>query len=126
DIDALRDHRDRLLSEKNRIDDQVQSVESTIAALEKGRPIMPKNMFEGFDHSKYDAEVRERWGDAAADHSNTWWNGLGAEGRAKFLREVQELNDAWDQVIAAGVVPESTQAQEVAARHVHWLGSAVG
>ncbi|OAV62894.1 MerR family transcriptional regulator [Enteractinococcus helveticum] len=125
DIDALRDHRQRLLVEKQRIDTQVHSVEATIAALEKGRPIMPKNMFEGFDHSRYDAEVRERWGDEAANRSNTWWNGLGAEGQQAFRQQVEELNTAWDQVIAAGVTPGSEQAQEVAAQHVNWLGASM-
>lgn len=125
DIDALRDHRRRLLVEKHRIDTQVHSVEATIAALAKGRPIMPKHMFEGFDHSKYDAEVRERWGDEAADRSNTWWNGLGAEGQRAFWQQLEELNTAWDQVIAAGVTPDSEQAQDVAAQHVNWLGTSI-
>src|SRR5699024_10206295 len=126
DIDALRDHRRRLLVEKHRIDTQVHSVEATIAALEKGRPIMPKNMFEGFDHSKYDAEVRERWGNDAANRSNTWWNGLGTEGQQAFRQQLEELNNSWDRVIAAGVTPESEQAQDVAAQHVNWLGASMG
>ena len=126
DIDALRDHRERLLAEKQRIDTQVHSVEATIAALENGRPIMPKNMFEGFDHRKYDAEVRERWGDVAANRSNTWWNGLGAEGQEAFRQQLEELNNSWDRVIAAGVAPDSEQAQQVAAQHVEWLGASFG
>ena len=126
DIEALRDHRKRLLMEKQRINTQVHSVEATIAALEKGQPIMPKNMFEGFDHTKYDAEVRERWGNETADRSNTWWSELGAEGQQAFNQQVEELNTAWDRVIAAGVTPDSAQAQEVAAQHVNWLGAAIG
>ena len=125
DIEALHTHRARLLVEKQRIDAQVRSVEATIAALQKGRPIMPKNMFEGFDHTKYDAEVRERWGDEAADRSNAWWSGLGTEGQAAFRQEVEALNAQWDQVIASGATPDSEPAQDVAARHVAWLRSAV-
>ena len=124
DIEALAEHRARLLVEKQRIDLQVRSVDATIAALEKGRPLMPQNMFEGFDHTKYDSEVRERWGDAAADRSNNWWNGLSAKGQASFRKEVDDLNAAWDQVIASGVTPDSEPAQEMAARHVAWLRSA--
>ncbi|GAA2035302.1 TipAS antibiotic-recognition domain-containing protein [Yaniella flava] len=123
DVDALRSHRARLLVEKQRIDTQMRSVETTIAALEDGRPIMSKNMFEGFDHTKYDAEVRERWGDDAADRSNAWWSGLSTEGQQEFRQQVEELNSAWDRVIAADVSPESDQAQEIAAKHVNWLGA---
>ena len=125
DIEALHAHRERLLVEQQRIDAQVRSVEATIAALQKGRPIMPKNMFEGFDHTQYDAEVRERWGDEAADRSQAWWSNLGAEGQAAFRQEVEELNAEWERVIASGTTPDSAPAQEVAARHVAWLRSAM-
>lgn len=123
DIDALTEQRERLLVEKDRIDVQVRSVETTIAALQKGHTIMPKNMFKGFDHSQYDAEVRKRWGDDAADRSHEWWSGLGEEGQAAFRRQVEELNDAWDEVIASGVEPDAEPAQQMAARHVEWLNS---
>lgn len=125
DIEALKEQRDRLLAEKHRIDIQVRSVQATIAALQEGQAIMPKKMFEGFDHAQYDAEVRERWGDAAADRSNDWWSGLGAEGQQQFRQQVEELNSAWDRVIESGVAPDSETAQELAAGHVEWLGSAM-
>lgn len=123
DVDALREQRERLLVEKDRIDAQVRSVENTITALQKGEAIMPNTMFEGFDHSKYDAEVRERWGNEAADRSNDWWNGLGSEGQDTFRRQVEQLNSAWDRMIESGVEPDSEPAQQMAARHVDWLSS---
>lgn len=125
DIEALQTHRARLQAEQKRIDRQLQSLDATIAALQKGHPIMPKNMFEGFGHTKYDTEVRERWGDEAADRSNAWWSDLGAEGQAAFRQEVEDLNAAWDQVIISGVAPDAAPAQDVAARHVAWLRSAM-
>lgn len=123
DVEALREQRERLLVEQQRLAVQVRSVEATMTALQKGEMIMPKQMFEGFDHSKYDAEVRDRWGDEAADRSNNWWNGLGAEGQERFRQEVEELNSAWDRVIASGVEPEVDSAQQMAERHVTWLSS---
>lgn len=122
DIDALRQHRDRLLREKERIDTQVRSVDATIRALREGESIMPQAMFEGFDHTQYDGEVRQRWGDEAADRSNGWWSELGEQGRREFQQELEDLNSAWDQVIAEGVEPDSEAAQAVAERHVDWLG----
>lgn len=123
DVEALRQQRERLLVEQNRIRTQVRSVDATIAALQKGMTIMPKNMFEGFDHSAYDAEVRERWGDEAANRSNDWWNNLGAQGQERFRKDVEELNSDWDKVIATGDDPEAEPAQQMAARHVAWLSS---
>ena len=82
-------------------------------------------MFEGFDHTQYEAEVRERWGDDAADRPGAWWSDLGTERRAAFRQESEDLNAAWGEVIASGAAPESPPAQDVAARHVAWLRSAM-
>ena len=55
-----------------------------MTALNEKEDIMPKDMFDGFDHTQYDAEVRERWGTEAADRSNSWRAGLGEAGQAEF------------------------------------------
>lgn len=123
DIAALGDHRQSLLREKERIETQMRSVDATIAALQEGKSIMPHTMFEGFDHSRYDDEVRRRWGDEAADRSNNWWDGLGEQGQRRFQQELEDLNSAWDQVIVSGEGPTSESAQQVARRHVQWLDS---
>lgn len=125
DVDALREQRKRLVIEHDRIDTQIRSVDATIAGLQTGETIMPQNMFQGFDHTKYDAEVRERWGDGAADRSDAWWSGLGAEGQEQFRQQMDELNAAWDEVIASGMEPDSESAQQMAARHVEWLGASM-
>lgn len=52
---------------KMRINTQIRSVEATVRALGEGESIMPQAMFDGFDHTQYDGEVRDRWGDEAAD-----------------------------------------------------------
>ena len=82
---------------------------------------MPKQMFNGFDHRIYDAEVRERWGDEAADRSNRWWEQLGERGQEEFRMQLQDLTDAWDAVIASAEAPSSNAAQQVAARHLTFL-----
>lgn len=125
DIEALREQRKRLVIEHDRINTQIRSVDDTIAALQTGETIMPQNMFQGFDHTKYDAEVRERWGDEAADRSDAWWTGLGTEGQERFRQQMEDLNAAWDEVIASGVEPDCEAAQQMAARHVDWLGTTV-
>ena len=122
DIKALQEQRQRLQLTQEQITMQIRSVDATIAALEKGQAIMPQDMFEGFDHSKYNAEVRERWGDEAADRSNAWWSGLGASGQEDFRQQLEELNSGWDEIIAAGIEPDTELAQQMAARHVDWLG----
>lgn len=123
DIRALQEQRENLERESARINDRLRAVDATIAALTKGERLMPEEMFNGFDHTVYDAEVRERWGDEAADRSNQWWQGLGRRGQADFRRRMEELNSRWDDVVASGASPTSPPAQQVAAAHLTWLAS---
>ncbi|HLH58262.1 MAG TPA: MerR family transcriptional regulator [Streptosporangiaceae bacterium] len=75
-VAALRRHHARLLAERDRLGRLAETVARTIAELEEGaatarregdgpmpRPAInrPENLFEGFDHSGYEAEARERW-----------------------------------------------------------------
>lgn len=124
DARALAHQRDHLQRELRRVRDQLAAVESTIAALNEGDILMPQKMFDGFDHSEYDAEVRQRWGNDAADRSNQWWEGLGDNGRKAFRMELNDLNTSWDEVITHEADPTSEAAQAVAARHLSWLKSA--
>ena len=62
-----------LMHEKKRIKLMLNTLHKTMKA-EKGEFIMSqKDKFKGFDlnHNPYEAEVRERWGDDAANHLNT-------------------------------------------------------
>src|SRR5699024_1706775 len=86
-----------------------------------GEELVPKQMFKGFDHRKYDAEVRERWGDEAADRSRRRWAELGERGREEFQMQLPDRTDAWDAVIASAEGPSSDAAQQVAAQHLTFL-----
>jgi DNA-binding transcriptional MerR regulator len=63
---ALRRQHVRLLGERNRLARMADTVARTIAELE-GKSEMPvrinrpENLFEGFDHTRYEDEARERW-----------------------------------------------------------------
>jgi DNA-binding transcriptional MerR regulator len=67
-IAALREHHQRLLAERDRLDEVARMVERTIAELQQneGKTTMskisrPENLFEGFDGARYEADARERW-----------------------------------------------------------------
>lgn len=123
---ALHAHLGWLRAEQDRIGRQIASVERTIAAREKGDGIVAEQVFDGFDHTRHRAEVEERWGPEAYAASDTWWRGLGAEGRARQQEVQGALQADWRQAAAAGLDPASDEAQALAARHVAWLGSVPG
>lgn len=67
--DLLRQHREVLVQKRARIDAMLSALDSALVSLEKGRVMQPddvKQMFEGFDPSQYEEEVKQRWGNTEA------------------------------------------------------------
>lgn len=66
-VQALREHRQRLLRERDRLGVLARTVARTIDRLQAEESAAmteinrPENLFEGFDPSAYDDEARERW-----------------------------------------------------------------
>lgn len=59
---ALQEHKRLLLERRERLDRLIQSVQRTLAAMERGIAMNEKDMFDGFDQSQYEEEARQRWG----------------------------------------------------------------
>ena len=65
---ALREHRERLLVERDRLDRLAETVARTIEDLEGGEEMTEDQLFEGFDPERqkaYERELVEEWGVAA-------------------------------------------------------------
>lgn len=123
---ALRRHLAWLDAEQQRLARQAASVRRTLAARQAGDRIMAEEMFDGFDHTQYREEVEERWGEQAYARSDRWYRGLSDEERTSWERRSQDLARDWAQAAARGTDPTSEEAQELARRHVEWLGSVPG
>lgn len=113
----LRRHHERLVAERDRFDRLAATVAATIRSLEEGEDMAPTDMFDGFDNSQHEAEVRERWGDHAWESSNASWDRLGAEGRAAFAREQEAVGTGLAAALAEGLAPDAARTQALVARH---------
>lgn len=118
---ALGRHLALLLQEEDRLGRQIASVRHTIEALQTGGKIMAEEMFDGFDHTKYQEEVQQRWGKDAYAKSDTWWRGMGAEEKAAWTEQSRQLGADWAAAAESGVPAASAEAQNLARRHVEWL-----
>ncbi|PKQ35291.1 MAG: MerR family transcriptional regulator [Actinobacteria bacterium HGW-Actinobacteria-11] len=118
---ALETHLALLREEQTRLARQIASVESTITALRGGERLMAENMFDGFDHTQYKDEVEERWGTKAYADSDRWWRGMTDAERADWQQRVSDLGRDWIAAAESGIDPASSEAQEIARRHVEWL-----
>jgi DNA-binding transcriptional MerR regulator len=123
---ALRTHLDALRSEQQRLTRQIASVERTITTMEGGGRLMADDMFDGFDHTKHEAEVTERWGAEAYRTGDAWWRGLSAQDKAAYQDRTRQLAADWAAAAAAGVAPDGDEAQALARRHVEWLSGIPG
>ena len=123
---ALRRHLAWLDAEQQRLARQAASVRRTLTARQEGDRLMAEEMFDGFDHTQYRAEVEERWGEQAYARSDRWYRGLSDDERRDWARRSKELAADWAAAAARGTDPVSPEAQELARRHVEWLGSVPG
>jgi DNA-binding transcriptional MerR regulator len=119
---ALTTHLSLLRQERDRLSRQITAVERTINILREGGEIMAEDMFDGFDHTRYQDEVEQRWGTDAYTRSTAWWNGMSAEDRREWTTLADTLGRDW--IAAAGdadIHADSPEAQELARRHIDWL-----
>ncbi|WP_297084840.1 MerR family transcriptional regulator [uncultured Demequina sp.] len=117
----LRDHLAGLAAERDRYARLAATVASTIDSLEKGTTMTTDQIFDGFEHTKYEPEARERWGDDAVDTSNERWASLGKDGQQRHLDAHREIVEALGAAIRVGFAPDSDELQEIVAKHYAWV-----
>ena len=123
---ALRRHLAALRTEQQRLTRMAASVARTIDTLETGGPIVAEEIFDGFDHTQYEAEVTQRWGADAYAAGDRWWRGMSDDERSAWGERTAAIAQAWAAVAEAGVAPDSDEAQDVARQHAEWLASIPG
>ena len=126
---ALAHHLETLKTEHARLEALIRTVETTIAHIEKGTPMSDKAKFEGMkrgliedNEHEYGKEVRERWGDAAADEANRKMLNL-SEGEFERFQELgRAINEALEAAVTAGADPTGQEGERICSMHREWLG----
>jgi DNA-binding transcriptional MerR regulator len=122
EVAALRDHRDQLVRERERLDDMIGAVDRTIASLSGDEAVDDKDFFAGLSagRSRLRRDLTARFGSAVGEHfeaavraTDGWsredYEELADEGRRLLLR----MAAARDR----GVPPDSAEALELAELH---------
>lgn len=125
--DALAGHLRELHARKQRLDGLIASVEKTLACMEGSATMEDEEKFEAFkqglvgeNEQHYGKEVRERWGDDAADASNAKLMGMSVEQYRQTQKLEQGVKDALLAAMAAGD-PTGEDAHRAADLHRQWL-----
>jgi len=126
-LEALREHRRRLLRQQERIGKLIANVEKTIAEKEGRATMTDREKFEGFkrqlveeNEQKYGKEVRAKYGDEAVEKSNRKLLDM-TPGQ---YEEVTRLEKAVLDTLAAAFEtgdPAGELAQRAAELHRQWL-----
>jgi DNA-binding transcriptional MerR regulator len=124
-VAALETHLELLEQERRRIGRQIDSVRTTLRKLKGGERLMAEEVFDGFDHTKYEKEVTERWGAEAYRKGDTWWRSLSAEEKKAHQQEQLDIGAAFGSARAAGLAADSDDVQVITRRLHAWLEPAV-
>ena len=119
---ALRTHLRLLEQERERLDRQIRSVRTTLHKTRGGDSLMPDEVLDGFDHTRYKDEVIERWGREAYEQGDRWWRGLSQEEKRDFRQRQLDIARDYARAHQAGLAPDSDEAQEITRRHYAWVG----
>jgi DNA-binding transcriptional MerR regulator len=118
---ALRTHLSLLEQERERIGRQIESVKTTLRKTEGGEQLMAAEVFDGFDHTRYEDEVTQRWGRDAYEKGDRWWRSLSDADKAAFQQQQVDIAAAFGAARAAGRAADSDDVQDLARRQVEWL-----
>ena len=103
-------------------------VSADIDHIEKGTHMDDKEKFEGMkrelvedNERTYGQEVRERWGDAAADGANRKMLNLSKDQFARFQELGRRINEELEDAVRAGADPTGPAGARLCALHKEWL-----
>jgi len=122
-LDALRRHHQRLLVERDRFDRLAHTVAKSIEELAGGEEEMPaEQLFEGFDNSQYEDEVRERWGNTPAyAESQRRVAAMSKEDADRIQAEQEAIETALAELKLAAVPASDSRTLDVVDRHYRWM-----
>jgi DNA-binding transcriptional MerR regulator len=118
---ALRTHLALLEQERERLARRIESVRTTLRKTQGGEQLMADEVFDGFDHTRYEQEVTERWGRDAWENGDRWWRSLSDDQRTAFQQQQRDIARDFGGALAAGRAADSAEVQDIARRQVEWL-----
>lgn len=125
--EALQEHYNKLIEQRNRINTLINTVEKTIAHSKGDVSMTNKEKFEGLkrekikeNEKKFGSEIREKYGEETIKESNKKFMNLSEEDIVKMKELEDEMFKCLREVINTGDY-DSNAAQTVYDNHKQWL-----
>ena len=110
-VTSLEEHRRSLQTRAERLHILIGTVDETIATIQGEWIMSDKDIFEGFDQSQYEEEVKQRWGDTSqyAESQKKW--GSYTEAQKQEIKET--MGDIHIRMVGtAGMSPDDPSVQQ--------------
>ena len=127
EVKALKEHHEKLLRKRNKLDLLISNVNKTINAKERSIVMNDNEKFEGFkeklvadNEEKYGKEAREKYGNDAVKKSNKKLKNMTKEEYDEITRLSEEVMNILEDAFKTGN-PSSQLAQKTADLHRQWL-----
>lgn len=127
-LEALQSHMAELRRRRDRLDGLILTLKKTIEEEQGGIPMNDKERFEAFkrraveeNEARYGKEVRDKYGDTAADRANACILSLTEEEYAQWKGLGEEILSALAASVRAGEDPAGAEGQRIAGLHRRWL-----
>jgi len=123
---ALAEHRQLLGEQLAKLTARIAMLDETIRNQQLGKHMDIKTIFATLDPAVHEQEVRERWGDAAWEESQSRRAGQDSASQEAEMRGSVAVNQALRQAAEDGIHPNSEQFQQLVANHFAWVGDQWG
>jgi len=127
EVQALKEHRRKLLEKKEQLEILINNVEKTIGAMEGRITMTDKEKFEGFkqkliddNERKYGKEIRAKYGDDRVDRANQRIKDMTKEQYKEVEKLAQDVLKTLNAAFLTGD-PAGELAQKAADLHRQWL-----
>jgi DNA-binding transcriptional MerR regulator len=135
-VSVLRQHREKLVAERERYRILIETIERTIAHLKGEAPMANADLYKGFSAEKqagYEAWLTERYGEpmrASVETATKAYARLSPAEQKAFMEShglaLHEIEQALAGALRKGVDPASPAVDELIARHRAWVASMWG
>ena len=124
--ETVREHLATLERARTALDERIIAVRDTLTSLEEGRHMSIDDALAGVDDSRYESEVRERWGDEAWERSAARRRALTPDQRRAADEHGRDLNASLRDAAEKGLRPDDPELQHLVAAHHAWVGDQWG
>jgi len=119
-LKAMEEHLFMLENQKAHTEAMIQTIKKTIQHMKGERIMSDKEKFQALK-DKYEAEAREKYGDASIEASNRKMKNLSGEQWYRFKEIEEEILERLEAGVKNGIASDSEEAKEIALLHKEWL-----